>query len=138
MIYIALVVGIILLVVAGVLARKNSQIIADKDVDDGPSVSSFQYTVHMMDEWEDQDSLSLIPLFHTTYVIEDRESQAYLCRVTGRRGELKLHEAENVMLHNIQHAKLKGSLLSGVAKFDVVMNEDEKLVLQRLELKLAE
>ncbi|WP_438350071.1 hypothetical protein ACP8HI_05220 [Paenibacillus sp. FA6] len=138
MIYIALVLGIMLLVAAGVLAWKNSQIIAEKNEDQGPSSSSLQYTVHMTDKWEDQDSLSLISLFHTSYVVEERESQAHLCRVTGIRGELKLYEAENVMLHNIRHAKLKGSLLSGMAMFDLAMNEDEKEVLTRLERDLME
>jgi hypothetical protein len=137
-IYVALVVGIVLLVAAGVLAFKNSQIIAEKRESLGPSPSSLQYTVYLTDKWEEKNSLTLLSLFHTSYVVQEQELQAYLCRVTGKRGELKLYEAENVMLHNIRHAKLKGSLLSGVAMLHLAINEEEKGTLTRLEEVLQE
>lgn len=137
MIYVALVVGIILLGAAGVLAWKNSQIIAEKQRRNGPSASSVQYTVHITDQWQDHDSLTLVSLFHTSYVVGDQDLHAYLCRVTGKRGELKLYEAENVMLHNIRHAKQKGKLLSGVAIYESVIHGEEKESLHRLEQVLS-
>ena len=85
MIYVALVVCIILLGAAGVLAWKNSQIIAEKQTSQGPSASAVQYTVHITDQWQDQDSLTLVPLFHTTYVVEEQKLHAFLCRVAGKR-----------------------------------------------------
>lgn len=137
MIYVALVVGIILLGAAGVLAWKNSQIIAEKQRRNGSSASSVQYTVHITDQWQDHDSLTLVSLFHTSYVVGDQDLHAYLCRVTGKRGELKLYEAENVMLHNIRHAKQKGKLLSGVAIYESVIHGEEKESLHRLEQVLS-
>ncbi|OAB43347.1 hypothetical protein [Paenibacillus glacialis] len=133
MIYVALVVGIILLGAAGILAWKNSQIIAEKSTSNGASATSLQYTVHITNQWQDQDSLTLVALFHTSYVVGEQDLHAYLCRLTGKGGELKLYEAENVMLHNIRHAKQKGKLLFGVAIPESVIHEEEKEVLNRLE-----
>lgn len=133
MIYVALVVGIILLGAAGVLAWKNSQIIAEKQRSNGPSASTLQYTVHITDKWQDQDTLTLISLYHTSYLVGEQEQHAYLCRVTGKRGELKLYEAENVMLHNIRHAIQKGKLLSGIAIYESAISEEEIESLNRLD-----
>ncbi|AOZ94145.1 hypothetical protein [Paenibacillus crassostreae] len=133
MIYVALIVCIILLVTAGVIAWKNSRIIAEKHEHNGPNLSSMHYTVHITDHWVEQDSLTLQALFHTSYIVGEDQIQAYLCRVLGHLGELKLYEAENVMLHHIQHAKLKGSLLASETMCDYELSEDEKKTLSRLE-----
>lgn len=138
MIYVALVVGIILLGAAGVLAWKNSQIIAEKQKSNAPSASAVQYTVHITDKWQDQDSLTLVSLYHTSYIVGEQNLHAYLCRVTGKRGELKLYEAENVMLHNIRHAIQKGELLSGIALYESAINEEEIEVLNRLDQVLIQ
>ncbi|OAB45185.1 hypothetical protein [Paenibacillus antarcticus] len=137
MIYVALVVAIIMLGAAGVLAWKNSQIIAGKRTSNGPDATSLQYTVHMTNQWQEQDAVTLVALFHTSYVVGEQHMNAYLCRVTGKRGELKLYEAENVLLHNIRNAKQKGTLLSGVAMHELVVHEEEKEVLNRLEKVLT-
>ena len=133
MIYVAFVVAIIMLGAASVLAWKNSQIIAEKRTSNGPAVTSLQYTVHMTSQWQEKDAQTLVALFHTSYMVGEQRMHAYLCRVMGIRGELKLNEAENVLLHNIRNAKQKGKLLSGVAIHESVIHEEEIEVLNRLE-----
>ncbi|MHA0855906.1 hypothetical protein [Paenibacillus sp. CMAA1364] len=137
MIYIALVLGIILLIVSGVIAKKNSQIIATKNEHHGPSPSAVQYIIHFAEHEEVMELSTLIALFHTSSMEKEKTSHAYLCRVVDERGELTLTEAEQVMLHNIRHAKQKETLLSGLARMDLTLNEDEKLALIRLERECA-
>ncbi|AJS59325.1 hypothetical protein [Paenibacillus sp. IHBB 10380] len=139
MIYVALVVGIILLVAAGMLARKNSQIIAEKrGLISTETSSSIQYTVHLTDQWTDREQSQLLPLFHVSYRDGEEELHAYLCRVTGTRGELKLQEAKNVMIHKIRHAVQKNLLSSSASKHESAINDDEKNMITELEQELAQ
>ncbi|MGF7045549.1 hypothetical protein J2T13_000009 [Paenibacillus sp. DS2015] len=132
MIYVALVVGIILLVAAGVLARKNSQIIAEKRGLSEAEVSSIQYIVHLTDRWTEREQLALLPLFHISYKDGEQELHAYLCRVIGTKGELRLQEAKNVMIHKIRHAVQKDLLTSSASKYELAINDEEKSMITEL------
>lgn len=136
--YVALVVGIILLVAAGVLARKNSRIIAEKRGLSSSETSSIQYTVHLTDHWTDREQLELLPLFHVSYKDGEQELHAYLCRVTGTRGELRLQEAKNVMIHKIRHAVKKNLLTSSTSKYEAVINDEEKNMISELDQELTQ
>ncbi|GAF06678.1 hypothetical protein [Paenibacillus pini] len=126
--------GVVILAAAGVLAWKNTKLLAEKREYIGPKISTFLYTVLTTNQISEEDKVTHIPLFHITFKHEQQQLHAYLCRVIGdEKGELKLEHAASIMDRKLSETLSKDLLIAAVPHYEVVLFEEEKRTVARLD-----
>ncbi|WP_160497114.1 hypothetical protein [Paenibacillus dendrobii] len=128
--------GVLILAAAGILAWRNSRIIAEQRKTKGaiPAVSS--YTVQVTRQSETETSVNVTPLIEAAYQELQGTVRVSLCRMNGTMSELKLEHAVQIMEHTCSEYADQGSVIEVLTYSEAVRNEEEGKALDRLGQRL--
>ncbi len=138
LVYIGYVLLALILAAAGILAWRNSRIIAEQRKAKGavPAVSS--YTVQVSRQAEADDPERITQLFEAVYPEPQGTVRVCLCRVNGTISELKLSHAVQIMEHTCSEFAVKAAAVQVNAYHEAVRNEEESSAVARLAQVLGE
>lgn len=104
---------LLMLIVAGYLAFRNSKLIAEKKQGAYISVPPAEYTLYMTKEFTEEDRRTMVPLGFLEYHDQTGMMRVVLCRVICEaRGDLKLEEAGTILIKHIRQSHQKGTFRS--------------------------
>lgn len=133
LVYVAYGIGVLILAAAGFLAWRNSRIIAEQKNNPAPKLLVSSYTMQVTNHFDEQENKALTPLFQVAYQDKQGMMHAYLCRVNGDRGELKLPIAADIMGNKLLDIMAKGILKDAAAHYDAAEGNEEKEAITRLD-----
>ncbi|WP_410511562.1 hypothetical protein PaeBR_15980 [Paenibacillus sp. BR2-3] len=144
MIYALLTVVLLLLLAGGVLAYKNSKLIANRSESGSSSRgASLMYSVYHLPISGNAKESGAVPLFQLTVPAGMNGSTATdnvrpattltLYRVAEGKGEMRLTDAENWMLNSIRQSAFGGAPIEHEAFIDKTINSKEKELIINLE-----
>lgn len=133
MLKVGIAVSLLILVVAGYLAFRNSKMIAEKKQAAYISVPTSVYTLYMTKEFTKEDRKSMVPLGIMEYRELNEMKEAVLCRVIDERsGDLRLEEAGAILMRHIMQAHQRGTFIGYRSEMDALQNEEEIRMADRL------
>ncbi|GIO48115.1 hypothetical protein J34TS1_28800 [Paenibacillus azoreducens] len=136
--YIGCALAILILALAGMLAWRNSRIIAgEREVKgDVPAFSS--YTVQVSRQAEAERPGEVIPLLEASFKEAEGTVHVCLCRMNGTISELKLGHAVQIMELTCSEFAAKGEMLDIISCQHAVENAEENDAVTRLEQQLQQ
>lgn len=124
---------LLMLAAAGVLAYRNSKLIAEKKQAAYISVPSAEYTLYMTKEFTEEDRRTMVPLGVMDYRDSNGMKKVVLCRVMDEsRGDLKLERAGTIMIKHIRQAHLRGTFISYRSETDALKGQAEIQMADRI------
>ncbi|WP_054956426.1 hypothetical protein [Paenibacillus dakarensis] len=126
-------VSLLIFAAAGYLAFRNSRLIAEKKQGAYMNAPAAEYTVYMTKDFTEEDQMAMTPLYMMEAHDQDGRVNVMLCRLKGgARGDLKLTEAGNILIHHIRQAHQKGSFISYRMNKEAWESQEELQMAERI------